>query len=1286
MARFRISILIIGLLIIAVAASLLTVLALYVTGAVVTERIELIYTVLDVKKEYDGSPLFPEEYELTYGELLNGHYAVVEFTGSQTDAGQSRSGLSVKICDERGYDVTSEYKIGVTGGLLNVEPRKISVVLNDEEVTYNGSKVSFENYTITEGELVAGHKIAGSQNVQLISVNDVLPDDLNVLVFDVTGKNVTKNYNVNFSYNENRIRVVPRPLTVKPVDIIKTYDGVEVDLNSVEILAGSLVEGQYFKHVEINGGNERLVDVCDKVIRIKGIEIYQRVGSSEVAVTENYDLDLSETGIVRINPRKLTITARSQNWEYDGTDHYLNIDEYPPICEGFVQGEGIASAEYFGSIKNVGDVDNKVTNIRFAANTSWENYDITTVAGTLTVSRREVTVITPTVSRTYDGQPLFGASENESPHGLNLAPDHVIWYDTENLPKQITCGTIINDINFKIIDSNDKDAIKTDLSENYKITPVYGTITVTKRAARISTRTVTKVFDGETLYGFDSADDIDTYNILSDHTLLLPTGNRVPQITNIDKKSNSFSVTIMDGETDVTENYDIDYQFGYLEITRLNITVRTAGETKEYDGEPLQLGEEFTEIEGLPDNDALMVVLADGKEYISLDKVGRVKNEVIYTLNYNGVPVDKNNYKIEHSYGYLEITPCELYLNLKNYNEIFNDKEIEIDKEEALEGNNLKPFLSLDNFEIKPSQSEIKNAGSYSYTVELKDCGELSNFNLRISGGSITIAKCEVEVKLKDLTDLEYKREAYTINPEEVISYIGVYGSDTSHLSISSFRIVTSGTLKNVGEYTYTVKFQDSSYDRNHELYITEGEVVINPFEVFITLADKDDEKYDGTSHLPTVEDAIVGGNLSDAKLSKSEFAVIALNGDPVNAREDSYLYTVQMVNSREAENFTIIINGGSIKIGKSEVNLTLSDYADITYNSKLHTPSIDAAIASGKPDHLKYSAFELVVMEGDMKSVGTHTYTVVFRNSADEDNHVLTITNENEVGKVKIVKCEVSIELLYYSEEYTGEVHELSFDNLVGDVSSSDPEFIKGANLDRYFELYCSETIKDARSYTYGIRFIYRDDYDNIELNLSYRDTANGAKFEIKKIQVDLVNSGFAGSPKTYDGKVYTLVADGYLSLSKQLSLVGTISATGVSDSATVGIYPISFDGSNVRIFSIYGENISGNFEIENGVTVNVTINQRDITFTLDNYFGTTKPSAYGSEVRKCLGISSSTPLLAGYSVNFEDVNIRYRDDTTLIVDDFDSVIIYNEEGDDATENFHITNEDPVTSSVIII
>ncbi len=243
MSKFRTSILIFGILIVVVAASLLTVLALYLTGTLKTDPIEIVLTVTDEEKTYDGTPLTAKEYALTSGELLEGHRLSVEFTGSQTDAGESESGLSVKVLDVKGFDVSDEYAVKTECGKLSVTPVKLTVSLNDREVVYNGREVEFSDWDILEGKLVAGHKIAGAAaDAKLLNAGDTLPDDMKILVYDPSGNPVTSNYDINFRLGV--VKVVKRPITIKPVGASKIYDGEEIVCKDYEITEGSLAVGQ----------------------------------------------------------------------------------------------------------------------------------------------------------------------------------------------------------------------------------------------------------------------------------------------------------------------------------------------------------------------------------------------------------------------------------------------------------------------------------------------------------------------------------------------------------------------------------------------------------------------------------------------------------------------------------------------------------------------------------------------------------------------------------------------------------------------------------------------------------------------------------------------------------------------------------------------------------------------------------------------------------------------------------------------------------------------------------
>ena len=130
MSKFRKTIVIFGMIALCIAAALITVLALSFSGALVTEPIRLVYQVVDNAKVYDGEPLKPQECVLMSGELVQGHRAVIEYYGSQTEVGESESTVSVRIRDENDYDVTDEYAVRVVNGRLTVSKSTVYILLN----------------------------------------------------------------------------------------------------------------------------------------------------------------------------------------------------------------------------------------------------------------------------------------------------------------------------------------------------------------------------------------------------------------------------------------------------------------------------------------------------------------------------------------------------------------------------------------------------------------------------------------------------------------------------------------------------------------------------------------------------------------------------------------------------------------------------------------------------------------------------------------------------------------------------------------------------------------------------------------------------------------------------------------------------------------------------------------------------------------------------------------------------------------------------------------------------
>lgn len=147
-------------------------------------------------KVYDGTPLPQSACEMV-GNLLYGHRAeTFATTGSCLNVGRVLNTFTLRIVDETGKNVTDVYKINSEYGVLEIQPRPITIIANSNQKMYDGSALRDSGYTIeNEAEALAdGQSIAvrveGSQTLPGQSENIVA----DVLITDEAGNDVTENY------------------------------------------------------------------------------------------------------------------------------------------------------------------------------------------------------------------------------------------------------------------------------------------------------------------------------------------------------------------------------------------------------------------------------------------------------------------------------------------------------------------------------------------------------------------------------------------------------------------------------------------------------------------------------------------------------------------------------------------------------------------------------------------------------------------------------------------------------------------------------------------------------------------------------------------------------------------------------------------------------------------------------------------------------------------------------------------------------------------------------------
>lgn len=427
MPKVRTSLVLTGIIIAMLAASILTVLGLFMSGLITLNKPVLELCAVEVNaREYDGTPLKAEEYEWVSGEdkLKEGHKYEVAILGEQVDCGTSESDLRVTIYDEKERDVTNEYSIKVTNCKLTVLPREVTIALEGQDVPYSGTEIFINKYKVYEGsvedpstqgdlkekQLAAGEKLAISFP-GFVNVGDELPQstewtDNNLIIYNEVGRVVTSNYHITPALLAP-INIVPRKIGVKAFNAEKYYDGKPIAL-AYQLVGLAPVGNDYIKDLVLvdESGNpvktEEIVKTGDsKKVRVVGLDIWRQNGYTPVPLTgaeaNNYAFELVNEGedeFVSLNilKRPVEVTAKDLIKEYDGLAlSNLVSDDAPAYTVIGLLAQFTLSADCarLDEIKDVYDGNYSMSNI-----TIQENGDDVTGEFEIT-SRAAVARITP---------------------------------------------------------------------------------------------------------------------------------------------------------------------------------------------------------------------------------------------------------------------------------------------------------------------------------------------------------------------------------------------------------------------------------------------------------------------------------------------------------------------------------------------------------------------------------------------------------------------------------------------------------------------------------------------------------------------------------------------------------------------------------------------------------------------------------------------------------------------------------------------------------------------------
>ena len=445
----------------------------------VTKR-TITLTSASATKVYDGMPLISGDVTVSGDGFVIGEDASYDVTGTITNVGKVDNEFTYTLSNGT---LAGNYEIITIEGTLEVTPITEEVIVKVKGNSasgdkYDGTEKSVEGYKVVEisnnlyssgdvsysGDAIATGTNAGTHPMRLVEGN-----------FKNNSKNFT---NVKFELVEDgKLVIAKRVIELISASAEKKYDGKPLTKHEVTVSGDGFVENEgadyTFTGTQTDNGSSE-----------NEFEYELKDGTS----ANNYEIakTFGTLTVTKCNDKiTVTITGRKDSFQYDGTEK--KVEGYDVSIEGstlYSESDFRFSGEAKVTATNVGaeeykmelSVDNfKNTNDNFI-NLTFIVYD-----GSLTITKRDVTLTSATDEKEYDGTPLTNKEITVGGDGF-VSGEGATCIVTGS---QTKVGSSENKFTYTLTGET--------LESNYNITTSFGTLTVTP-SNKIFNATITSDF------------------------------------------------------------------------------------------------------------------------------------------------------------------------------------------------------------------------------------------------------------------------------------------------------------------------------------------------------------------------------------------------------------------------------------------------------------------------------------------------------------------------------------------------------------------------------------------------------------------------------------------------------------------------------------------------------------------------------------------------------------------------------------------------------------------------
>ncbi|MBO4561067.1 MAG: hypothetical protein J5705_03745 [Bacteroidaceae bacterium] len=664
------------------------------------------------------------------------------------------------------YEITEYHD-----GTLTINKAPLTIIVNDLSVEY-GTELTQDMFQYSYRGFVNGDDASCLTVAPSVDLSNVGTD---VGTYTLTAYGA-ESANYEISYMNGALAIGQSMLTLQVLDATKVYGESNPE----------------FTYTVTDGaGNDMLAELNIMPTLSTAATTMSGVGEYEIiakgALSQNYSINV-KSGILTITKAPLTVAAADLTKVYGENNPDMSYS-----ISGFVNNDN--ATVFTNPVRMSTEVNNTTPVGEYpivAYNATAENYDITFVDGTFTVTKAPLTITANDATVSY--------GDDISNYEWNYTVTGFVNNDNE---ESLTIKPAVTIVDFTGDAGTYTIAINGAESANYEISYVNGTLTVGQSVLTLKVEDASKVYGEENpqfSYVIQNANGEIIGGVLDVEPTLSTTATATSGVGEYE--------IIADGA--LSQNYSINVVNGTLTITKAPLTITAVDATKVY-------GEDNPEfaytVEGFINNDDASCFI-DNVKYNT--EAGKTSGVGEYALVPYGASAA--NYEIEYVEGLFTITKAPLTITVKgamvSYGYDLSNYTFQFGYEGFVNGD------TEESLTVKP-QVDLNTVGTEVGTYTLTAYGaESDNYEITYVDGTLSIGQSVLTLTVQNATKV-YGEE----NPAFEYTITDLDGNDQLS-ELNELPTLTTTATKNsgVGEYDITAT---GAVSHNFAINVVDGKLTI---------------------------------------------------------------------------------------------------------------------------------------------------------------------------------------------------------------------------------------------------------------------------------------------------------------------------------------------------------------------------------------------------------------------------------------------------------------------------